>query len=64
MKQYTTYIIFSKSLDAYYIGFTGDMIKSRLAKHLSDHKGFTTKAKDWEIVHTEIYESKSEAMQR
>jgi putative endonuclease len=28
------------------------------------HKGFTGKAKDWEIVYSEMYESKSEAQKR
>ena len=64
MYQYITYILFSKSLDAYYIGFTGDTINSRLAKHLSAHKGYTAKVKDWEIVYTETYNTKSEAMLR
>ena len=52
MKQYTTYILFSESLDAHYNGFTGDIFKPRLAKHLPNDKGFTVKAKDREIVHT------------
>ncbi len=64
MQQYTTYILFSKSLDAYYIGFTGDVVNTRLSKHLKDHKGFTSKTKDWEIVYTETYKTKSEAMRR
>ena len=64
MKEFTTYILFSESLDAYYIGFTGDMMSTRLAKHLSRHKGFTAKARDWKIVYSEVYNSKSEAMQR
>jgi putative endonuclease len=64
MKQYTTYILYSKSMDAYYIGFTGEEISARLRKHLSAHKGFTSKAKDWTIAHFELYRTKSEAMQR
>ncbi len=64
MQQFTTYILFSKSLDAYYIGYTGDAVNHRLAKHLSEHKGYTAKAKDWEIAYTEVFNTKSEAMSR
>ena len=61
---YTTYILYSRSLSKFYIGFTGDDVNIRLAKHLADHKGFTGKAKDWEIVYTEIFEAKISAMKR
>ena len=47
-----------------HIGFTKDSVNSRLAKHLANHKGFTAKAKDWDIVYTEVYDTKSGAMQR
>ncbi|HEX7902563.1 MAG TPA: GIY-YIG nuclease family protein [Chitinophagaceae bacterium] len=61
---FTTYILYSKSLDKYYIGFTGGDIEGRLSKHLCNHRGFTAKAKDWVVVYTEIFFSKDEAMQR
>jgi len=58
------YILHSKNLNRFYIGHTGDNLDNRLKKHLSNHKGFTSKAKDWEIVYYEFYETKSEAYQR
>jgi putative endonuclease len=61
---FIVYILFSPSFNRYYIGFTGDTMTERLAKHLSNHNGFTSKAKDWVVVYTETYTSKSEAMQR
>ena len=61
---FTTYILFSKTLNKFYIGFTGDAIESRLSKHLVNHKGFTGKAKDWELVYKELFDTKQEAMQR
>lgn len=61
---FTTYILYSSILDKYYIGFTGDNIHIRLAQHLSNHKGFTGKSKDWKIVYTEIFNTKPEAMHR
>jgi len=61
---FTTYILHSKLLDKFYIGFTGDNVQARLTKHLANHKGFTAKAKDWTVVYTEIFSSKAAAMKR
>ena len=61
---FTTYILYSKTLDKFYIGFTGENIHARLSKHLSNHKGFTGKAKDWELVYQEIFNTKHESMLR
>ena len=57
------YILFSSSLNRYYIGSTND-VEERLKKHLSSIKGFTSKAKDWEVKYTESFETRSEAVQR
>ena len=58
------YILFSKSLDKYYVGSTSLELNQRLRRHLSDHKGFTAKAKDWVIVYSETFEDVSEARKR
>ena len=58
------YIIYSKSLDKYYIGHTCDDINQRLRRHNSEHKGFTGKANDWTIVYKEKYHSKELAYKR
>jgi putative endonuclease len=39
-------------------------MEERLRKHLSNHKGFTGSASDWEIKYTEEFATKEEAMQR
>jgi putative endonuclease len=61
---YTGYIIYSVILDRYYIGYTGDSMVTRVKKHRANHKGFTGKQADWNVVHIEEYVSKKEAMQR
>jgi putative endonuclease len=61
---FSTYILYSKTLNNFYVGYTSDDVCSRLAKHLAIHKGFTSKAKDWVIVHIEQFASKAEAMKR
>jgi len=60
---YYVYILFSASLDLYYIGSAADPY-TRLLKHLANHKGFTSRAKDWIICYTEFYDSKSKALSR
>ncbi len=61
---YHCYILYSKTLDRYYIGSCGSDLEGRLSRHLSNHKGFTAKAKDWIVVHIEKYEFKTEALAR
>jgi putative endonuclease len=62
--KYLTYILYSASLDKFYIGHTGDELNERLRRHLSDHDGFTSKAKDWKITYFEEFEFKQEAYAR
>jgi len=59
-----TYILFSVSLNKYYIGHTGDDLVERLRKHNSDHKGFTGGIGDWEIKYFETFALKEEAYKR
>ncbi|WP_299011685.1 GIY-YIG nuclease family protein [uncultured Tenacibaculum sp.] len=60
---YFVYILYSKTLDKYYIGSTNDVV-NRLKKHLSNHKGYTSKAKDWIVVYQEECDSKEVAVKR
>ncbi len=61
--KYYVYILYSKTLDLYYIGSSHDPFE-RLKKHLGRHSGFTGKAKDWEICYTESFLNKTEALKR
>jgi putative endonuclease len=61
---FTTYILYSKSLNKFYIGFTSGDVAARLTKHLANHKGFTARAKDWVIVYVEQFLVKTEAIKR
>ncbi|MGB3342648.1 MAG: GIY-YIG nuclease family protein [Aequorivita sp.] len=45
---YFLYILYSIHLDRYYVGSTEE-ISIRLKEHFWSHKGFTSKAKDWEL---------------
>ena len=49
------YILYSSSLDRYYIGSTSILPEERLRFHLKavyGSKKYTSKAKDWKIFHT------------
>ena len=59
-----SYILFSETLDRYYVGHTCDTLASRVKKHLQGHGGYTSKAKDWILVWHEAFEGKSEAYAR
>ena len=61
---YFVYILYSKVLNSYYVGFTSVSVEVRLNKHLSNHKGYTSRAKDWEIAYSEQFEIKSNALSR
>ena len=59
-----TYILFSQTLDRFYIGSTELPPEERLKKHLTNHSGFTAKAKDWTIVYLEEFQTIKEAQGR
>ncbi len=62
--RYIVYILYSVSLDRYYVGYTGDSIETRLRKHNANHKGFTSENVDWTVKHIETFPTKKEAMER
>ena len=55
------YILYSTLLDKYYIGHTEMRPEERLKRHVTNHGGFTARAKDWAIVYRREYSTKSEA---
>ncbi len=58
-----TYIIYSKTLDKYYIGST-ENIEDRLVRHNRGSSKYTSKAKDWILVYSEKFDTKSAAIKR
>ena len=60
---YFTYIIYSKSKNKYYTGYTHD-IDLRLQRHNSGWSRSTKSGIPWEIVYFEKYDTKSEALKR
>ncbi|MHA7131944.1 GIY-YIG nuclease family protein [Algoriphagus namhaensis] len=58
------YILHSVLLDKFYLGKTCDSFEEKLPNHLSDHDGFTSKSKDWKLVHQEEFPGKKTAYLR
>ena len=56
-----TYIIFSKSLQVYYKGYSAALTQ-RLEKHNSGNSTYTSKVNDWEMVYWKSFLTKKEAL--
>jgi putative endonuclease len=61
--KFIVYILFSKSKNRFYIGFTSDL-EQRLIRHNQKSKGFTGNVNDWKVVYIENYNTKEEAQKR
>ncbi|MDD3877328.1 MAG: GIY-YIG nuclease family protein [Bacteroidales bacterium] len=59
--KYTTYIIFSPSINKYYTGQTND-IKKRLREHNAGKSKFTAHGIPWELVYELAFESRIDAV--
>ena len=60
---YRVYILHSQKIDRFYIGHTADM-NDRLQRH-NNGEVFSTKAhRPWELVYSEEFETRREAMMR
>ena len=57
------YILYSSSLDQYYIGHT-ENLSDRIFRHNHSGSKSTKKANEWIIKYKESFETRSEAMQR
>ena len=57
------YILYSKSIDQYYIGHSID-INDRLFRHNNSGSKATKKASDWKIVYKEEFPNRIDAYRR
>ncbi|UUC45897.1 GIY-YIG nuclease family protein [Flavobacterium cerinum] len=58
---YYVYVIYSRELNVCYKGFTMNLDR-RLERHLNGGSGFTSRASDWVLVYSKMYETKKEAL--
>ena len=60
---YHVYIIYSLSLNQFYIGHT-ENLSDRIFRHTNSGSKSTKKANDWVLKYTEKFESRQEAVRR
>ncbi len=60
---YCVYIIFSETLNRYYVGQTS-RLSERLKEHNSGYTKFTKAGRPWVLVHTETFFSCNDAVAR
>ncbi len=60
---YYVYIIYSSTLDQYYIGHT-EKLQDRIFRHTNSGSKSTKKANDWVVKFTENFETRAAAVKR
>ncbi len=61
---FTVYVLYSKSYDKIYTGFTSNLEQRLLSHNELGKKGWTIKFRPWQLIHTEVFQLKSDAMKR
>ena len=60
---YTLYILYSESLDRYYVGYTND-VPRRISEHNRSKGKYTDAGIPWVVIYTETFNTKKSAMDR
>ena len=63
-KGFTVYVLYSPSSGRTYTGFTSNLEQRILSHNSLATKGYTLKFRPWVVIHTELFQSKQEAMAR
>ncbi|MGN7785654.1 GIY-YIG nuclease family protein [Niabella sp. 22666] len=61
---FTVYVLYSERYDKIYVGFTSNLEQRLLSHNELGTKGWSIKFRPWVVLHTELFESKQEAMKR
>lgn len=61
--EYFVYILYSEKVDRFYVG-QSDNILERMCDHLSGQSPYIPIAKDWVLMHTETYSTRTESLIR
>jgi len=61
---YTVYVLHNLKYDKIYIGFSSDIEKRLIAHNHQSNKGWTKKFQPWNLIYSEIFEEKDQAMKR
>lgn len=61
--RYFVYILYSASIDKYYVGYTHNP-QERLEEHNAGATTSTRRGRPWKLVYIEPYENKTDAIKR
>ena len=61
---FTVYVLYSKDYNKIYIGFTFNLEQRLLSHNELGKKGWTINFRPWQLIHTEVFQLKSDAMKR
>ena len=61
---FTVYILYAEKFQKIYIGYTSNIEQRIISHNLLATKGYTVKFRPWNVIHTEEYATKAEAMNR
>ncbi len=61
---YTVYALYSPSFSKIYIGYSSDLMNRMDSHNFFQKKAYTKKFRPWDVVHTEEFPTKKQAMQR
>ncbi|MGV8915688.1 MAG: GIY-YIG nuclease family protein [Kaistella sp.] len=62
--EFVVYILYSKTHQKRYVGFTSDLISRFHSHNTFSKKGFTIRYRPWEVIHVEFFSLKKDAMER
>jgi putative endonuclease len=60
--EFCVYILWSERLGKYYVGSTGNL-ENRVKRHNKGEEKFTSKGVPWQLIWSECYRTRSEAVQ-
>jgi putative endonuclease len=61
---YVVYILYSKTFNKTYVGYTQDLIDRFYSHNKLATKGYTVRYRPWEVIYTGFFKTKQEAMAR
>ena len=61
---FIVYVLYSEKFNKIYIGYTSNIDQRLLAHNELETKGYTLRFRPWQLIHSESFSEKSEAMKR
>ena len=62
--EFVVYILYSKSYDKIYVGYTSDLIHRFISHNSLAKKGWTIRYRPWEVIFCEFFQDKKHAAVR